>query len=100
MTQCGWEGVYPKVCCPTGQGSNGNSNNQAPTISPVVFPASNQVTKVDEIQRPKVSEQSLIPNIGECGIGTTDRIVGGTRTELDEFPWMALLKYSKGNEKG
>lgn len=29
-----------------------------------------------------------------CGIQTlADRIIGGTDTAIDEFPWMALLKY-------
>lgn len=34
---------------------------------------------------------------GECGIQyTTERIFDGTITEIDEFPWMALLIYQTG----
>lgn len=29
-----------------------------------------------------------------CGIYTSDRIVGGIETGIDEFPWMALLEYT------
>lgn len=29
----------------------------------------------------------------DCGIDFSDRIYGGQITDLDEFPWMALLGY-------
>ncbi|KAI5643187.1 trypsin domain-containing protein [Phthorimaea operculella] len=38
---------------------------------------------------------SLLPNQRECGIQNNDRIVGGSRTDIDEHPWMALLRYDK-----
>ncbi|XP_044260044.1 phenoloxidase-activating factor 1-like isoform X1 [Tribolium madens] len=39
------------------------------------------------------------PSLGECGKQNSDnKIVGGTETYLDEFPWLALLKYVNGNK--
>lgn len=36
---------------------------------------------------------NLLPDKTTCGISTEARIYGGEATELDEFPWMALLEY-------
>ncbi|KAH8311664.1 hypothetical protein KR044_007400, partial [Drosophila immigrans] len=36
---------------------------------------------------------NVLPSIGKCGIAFSDRIIGGTKTNIFEFPWMALLKY-------
>lgn len=33
--------------------------------------------------------------LGDCGSDTMDKIYGGNRTKIDEFPWMALVGYSK-----
>lgn len=39
-------------------------------------------------------EDSLPAPAGQCGVDTnSDRIYGGTETELGEFRWMALLGY-------
>ncbi|KAJ2938769.1 hypothetical protein O0L34_g3390 [Tuta absoluta] len=38
---------------------------------------------------------SLLPNQRECGIQNNDRIVGGSRADIDEHPWMTLLRYDK-----
>ncbi|XP_018802782.1 PREDICTED: serine protease easter-like isoform X1 [Bactrocera latifrons] len=40
-------------------------------------------------------ELPLPPNCGK--IPLTGRIFGGTATDIDEFPWTALLIYAKGN---
>lgn len=39
--------------------------------------------------------KSLLPKPPVCGVDAEDRIFGGTRTGISEFPWFALLKYSK-----
>ncbi|XP_014372115.2 CLIP domain-containing serine protease 2 [Papilio machaon] len=44
--------------------------------------------------------QSALPDTSVCGIMTNDRIVGGSITELDEHPWLALLRYDKPNGWG
>jgi Regulatory CLIP domain of proteinases len=38
----------------------------------------------------------LLPDLTICGGSTSDRIVGGERTKIDEFPWMALIQYVNG----
>jgi len=44
---------------------------------------------------------SLMPKPPDCGADFYDRIIGGVTTALDEFPWMALIEYTKpGNTKG
>ncbi|CAH2086012.1 unnamed protein product [Euphydryas editha] len=47
-----------------------------------------------------VNPVNLLPNLKVCGIQNNDRIVGGTRTQLDEHPWMALLQYDKPKGSG
>ncbi|XP_038206460.1 CLIP domain-containing serine protease 2-like [Zerene cesonia] len=42
----------------------------------------------------------LLPDISICGTQNEYRIVGGTQTEIDEHPWMALLKYTKPKGSG
>lgn len=68
-SQCGWsvQDNHPLVCC------------SDPFDTPIRVGA------------------SLLPAPGICGTQTSDRIVGGTNTKIDEFPWLALLKYAKPN---
>lgn len=37
----------------------------------------------------------LLPNSRICGIQNNDRIVGGVQADIDEHPWMALIRYDK-----
>lgn len=41
------------------------------------------------------TSEKLLPLRSVCGLGADKRIFGGTKAELDEFPWMALLSYEK-----
>ncbi|XP_030369258.1 melanization protease 1 [Scaptodrosophila lebanonensis] len=44
---------------------------------------------------------NLLPEIPNCGSSFGDRIYGGINTGLEEYPWMAMIEYTKpGNEKG
>lgn len=45
---------------------------------------------------PKSDENNLLPKPGVCGHFTSDRIFGGEKTQIDEFPWLALIQYTKG----
>lgn len=45
------------------------------------------------------SLSSLLPAPGVCGTDNTNRIIGGEITKIDEFPWMALIEYSKPNNR-
>lgn len=55
-----------------------------------------------EEQVPKVESRfagnslDLLPKPGVCGGGSSPlRIISGNKTEIYEFPWMALLEYTK-----
>nr|UEC95038.1 spatzle processing enzyme [Tenebrio molitor] len=70
-SNCGFAGQVPKVCCPTGSALG-------------VAPADMTPVRSD-----------LLPDKDTCGIDTTKKIYGGQKTDLDEFPWMALIEYEK-----
>lgn len=35
------------------------------------------------------------PETAECASVITNKIFGGVETNIDEFPWMALIEYEK-----
>lgn len=43
----------------------------------------------------KVDNSYLLPNTRQCGISYDNRIIGGTTTFIDEYPWAALIEYTK-----
>lgn len=73
------------VCCPDSkrrmQGAGTGTEN-----------ATRVVNRSDDEPEPG----NVLPSIGNCGIMFANRIIGGIKTELFEFPWMALLQYKKG----
>ncbi|CAD7084979.1 unnamed protein product [Hermetia illucens] len=75
QSQCGYRGGDVLICCPFAT---------AQTRAPV--PNSGDGA-------------NLLPAPGTCGAGAADRIYGGNVTKIDEFPWMALLEYSKPNNR-
>lgn len=89
QSQCGWEGNYPKVCC----------TDNAPVVrrptpgftNSLQFPSDNDTP----VRRPSSTSSSLLPEIGQCGVQITNKIFGGTKAQFDEYPWLALLEYSK-----
>lgn len=42
-------------------------------------------------------KRSTLPKPPHCGADLSDRIFGGQKTALDEFPWTALIQYRKPN---
>lgn len=94
--QCGFEGTEPRVCCkptptrpPSGQTDD--------TIYPGTIPLTDLKNGI-ESGNTSVAElfnNPLLPN--DCGKVLNTKIVGGTRADLDEFPWMALLEYYHPN---
>lgn len=70
---------YPYVCCPS-------QNQQVPANQP-----QRSVTS-----RPSNGQGNILPGRGSCGVESFgEKVYGGRSTALDEFPWMALLEYSK-----
>lgn len=68
-SQCGYTNNQPLVCCPDALATG-----------------------------PRVGS-TLLPAPGVCGASLDNRIIGGTATAIDEYPWMALLEYSKPNNR-
>lgn len=79
---CGFDGNEPRVCCTETQ----DRRNPEPS-------------RVDATNDTNVqydfSNNPLLPT--DCGRDSSERIIGGERTDIDEFPWMALLTYRKPN---
>lgn len=79
QSQCGFDGNDPRVCCPI--------QNENPDPSGGADGAKDGNLQFD------LSNNPLLPS--DCGRDLSQRIVGGERTDIDEFPWMALLIYRK-----
>lgn len=91
---CGFEGSNPRVCC-IGSASidtrpGGHAMNPGTTQSWNSEPTTPQFVEYTQID---LANNPLLPN--DCGRDLSQRILGGERTELDEFAWMALLEYQK-----
>nr|NP_001138002.1 melanization protease 1, isoform C [Drosophila melanogaster]AAN13300.2 melanization protease 1, isoform C [Drosophila melanogaster] len=77
------------ICC-----ANSRMRNQQPQWGN--HPQPTQTTKPT-----KRSGTKLLPMAPNCGENFGDRVVGGNETTKREFPWMALIEYTKpGNVKG
>ncbi|XP_041969294.1 serine protease 7-like [Aricia agestis] len=97
---CGFEENKPKVCCP--------KDVEAPKDNVIVFnnetepsatkrPATREDTsKVPSTTLPTISlgHSDPFPNRSICGqVKNDDRIIGGQLAGIDEFPWLAQLKF-------
>ncbi|CAH1637697.1 unnamed protein product [Spodoptera littoralis] len=72
---CGFQGTdLPMICCPPEFLGGGQSSS---------------------ISMRTGSPLNLLPNSHICGIQNNDRIVGGIQADIDEHPWMALIRYNK-----
>lgn len=70
---CGFEYDNPKICCPPEFGDE---------------PSVGSSSRVQD-------SAPLLPGYNVCGVQNEDKIVGGTQADIDEHPWMALLRYDK-----
>lgn len=99
---CGFEGMNPQVCCISSTNTNINprpggpstQTNLRPQTQEWYQPPSTSPSPTENVQV-NLANNPLLPN--DCGRDLSQRIVGGERTEIDEFPWMALLEYQKPN---
>ncbi|KAJ8721367.1 hypothetical protein PYW07_002142 [Mythimna separata] len=79
---CGFHEGIPKVCC--GPLPTTTMQKQTPRPTQALAQGSSSYNQEDSSPAPR----------NQCGIDNNgDRIYGGQLTELDEFPWMALLGY-------
>lgn len=86
-SQCSFDRSNPIVCCPS-------SPTPRPTSRPTPRVPTNNGND-DENPNVNLRSHPLFPS--DCGTDTEERIVGGESTDIDEFPWMALLEYQKPN---
>ncbi|XP_063908406.1 serine protease easter-like isoform X2 [Zophobas morio] len=84
QSQCGFDGIFPKVCCST-------ESSTPPTVKPPVIEGPTETTPAAAIS------SRFLPDLDSCGLNTQSRIYGGEKMDLDEFPWLALLQYRKVN---
>ncbi|XP_034250849.1 uncharacterized protein LOC117651154 [Thrips palmi] len=78
QAHCGFAGVHPMVCCPSGPSAAGGSPPSA-SGSPAALATANL---------------RLLP-LDECGPVSADRIIGGKEAQVMELPWMARLGYRR-----
>lgn len=64
--------------------------NQCGSISREIFVCCPQQTFPSDPSKGK----RLLPLPGDCGFSSTDKIIAGKKTVIDEYPWMALLGYT------
>ncbi|KAG7204079.1 hypothetical protein KM043_001930 [Ampulex compressa] len=81
-SQCGFEGTYPKVCC----------EDQIPgTVledpAPTTIPDPPDVTNHPNLK---------LLNYSICGPITEQKLHGGNKTGVFDFPWMTLIAYDTG----
>lgn len=84
--QCGsGDGQYPHVCCIIVQ------NRQQ-----IQQRSRSESTRLTQFNRRNSGTGNILPAYGMCGlISLSQRIIGGDDTQLDDYPWMAILEYRK-----
>ncbi|XP_075983213.1 CLIP domain-containing serine protease HP8-like isoform X2 [Anticarsia gemmatalis] len=97
---CGFQGVdVPMICCPpeflVNQYNPSNVESRSPRDPPTRAPSPREPAVGGASSAREPSAMSLLPNERICGIQNNDRIVGGQQADIDEHPWMALLRYDK-----
>lgn len=80
QSQCGYDGRNIYVCCP--------STTQ-------LTPSTQSQSQSQQQSLAKILPPVQLPRPPGCGVDAENRIYGGTTTNVFEFPWLALLKYSK-----
>eukprot|EP00099_Drosophila_melanogaster_P015520 NP_524362.2 easter, isoform A [Drosophila melanogaster] len=78
-SQCGYTNGKVLICCPDRYRESSSETTPPP--------------------KPNVTSNSLLPLPGQCGNILSNRIYGGMKTKIDEFPWMALIEYTKSQGK-
>ncbi|KAG5334970.1 EAST protease, partial [Acromyrmex charruanus] len=94
---CGFEGSNPLVCCVNSASISTRPNGVVTNPGTTSDPSWNSESSSSPIENFQIdlANNPLLSN--DCGRDLSQRIVGGERTDLDEFPWMALVEYQKPN---
>lgn len=102
-SQCGYDGNDPKVCCvnePSTQ-TTGTQPVPQPVPRPVPRPVPQPMPLANQDDMPEPPDVTNHPNLrlldhNECGHIIADKLIGGNKTGVFEFPWMALIAYDTG----
>lgn len=80
-------GQYPHVCCAI-------LNDFEQWQSPLLQPQLTQNVNPGRTNAGNRNNGAHLPGQGSCGLTSlAHRIYGGDETQLDDYPWMALLEY-------
>ncbi|KAK5649793.1 hypothetical protein RI129_000822 [Pyrocoelia pectoralis] len=98
-SQCGYDSS-PLVCC----GKDAYPTPKVPDIFNIFTRLPNTITPAPTMNRQVILEDfntNALPDRSVCGLEKeAKRVIGGTITDLDEFPWMAALEFkTKRNGK-
>ncbi|XP_046971365.1 CLIP domain-containing serine protease 14D-like [Vanessa cardui] len=95
---CGFKDKQPKVCCPASGNIITFTNKTDETATS--RPKKPLTTKLDELTTATTETYSdPFPDRKVCGqVKATDRIIGGTIADIDEFPWLGRISYSIDDE--
>lgn len=90
--QCGFENKDPKVCCEQHSlmtESTTTTTTTTTTENPLFIP-----------DPPDVTNHPNLPLLDHnlCGPVSQEKIFGGNRTRIFDFPWMVLLAYNTGKQ--
>ncbi|XP_050331523.1 serine protease easter-like isoform X1 [Bactrocera neohumeralis] len=93
QSQCGYLNRKVLICCPD-QNSTPLILKQA-TVKPIKLEQGfKKAVLLDKIPIESTKTRKL-PRPSKCGQMTSSRIYGGNATKIDEYPWMALIEYTK-----
>ncbi|XP_053697459.1 CLIP domain-containing serine protease B4-like [Sabethes cyaneus] len=84
-SRCGTHDRKALVCCAKPSGGS-------PATPVSAKPAAAVASRVDNVPV-NFSKLGLLPKAPVCGIQYSDRIVGGERTKIDEYPWTARIQH-------
>lgn len=88
---CGFEGRTPKVCCPNSPSETPWTPPDTPQYRPPVRNDKPQAQRLPSGWESHLNAR-LIP-ADQCGIDNSERIWGGNRTDMEQYPWTALFQY-------
>ncbi|XP_064550405.1 melanization protease 1 [Drosophila montana] len=98
-SQCGYRNGQVLICC-----ANSRRLSQQPVWGqpqPKPQPQPDPQPTTPTTPTTPTRRSSLLPQVPNCGDNFGDRIVGGVDTGKKDFPWMALIEYTKpGNVIG
>lgn len=84
-SQCGYLDRVPYVCCADSEVEESSELPETTSEQPKVVEESDWL----------VALKQKLPKPPVCGLSVGDRIFGGEKTEIDDFPWVVLVQFDK-----